>query len=654
MASYRRSFNFRNGVQVDEDNFIVNSSGLVGIGTSVPTEFLDVRGNAVISGTLTVDKLVSSNTQNTNGQFDRINVGITSITSGIIKASTGVITYYGDGGSLLNLPTSQWVDADVGLGFTSIYAQGNVGIATTDPRFVLQIGGNNNVISFVDGVGFDRKGGVVATGVVTAKSFVGYGSELSLIDASNIDLGTLDNARLPSNISVTGSITAGSEFNGNLIGIANTANSITRTSNIFVNSINSGFSTSGISTITNKLHVEGSVGVGTLNPNADIHVRKTGSSTIQITSDGSNPARITFGRNVTASTNNGQIQYGNTNLTYQDSTETSVDIINYSTGNYNSYLHLGSAGINTGSFNWIYGQSLARLMTLTYGGRLGLGVTNPSNTLHVVGTSTVTGDSYFGGNVYLAGGITPSTISVTNNAIFNGKVGISTNNPSYSFQIGREPIYSDGGIGINARGEVYSAGIITARSFVGYGSDITLINPANISSGTYSNNLVINSTGNFNISGIITATRFSGDGSTLTNLDSSNISSGTIGGSVNVNTSGVITATRFAGDGSTLTSLNASNISSGTIGGSVNVNTTGTVTATSFSGNGSNLTALTASNVTGSLNDVDNITTVGIVTAELGFTSGIGTAVVISTIGNKLRFTVNGVGYAEITLSPIP
>ena len=43
MANYRKSFNFRNGVQVDNDNFIVDANGLVGIGTSVPSEFLDVR-----------------------------------------------------------------------------------------------------------------------------------------------------------------------------------------------------------------------------------------------------------------------------------------------------------------------------------------------------------------------------------------------------------------------------------------------------------------------------------------------------------------------------------------------------------------------------------------------------------------------------------
>ena len=32
MANINKSFNFRNGVQVDEDNFLVNSLGLVGIG----------------------------------------------------------------------------------------------------------------------------------------------------------------------------------------------------------------------------------------------------------------------------------------------------------------------------------------------------------------------------------------------------------------------------------------------------------------------------------------------------------------------------------------------------------------------------------------------------------------------------------------------
>ena len=45
MANIKKNFNFRNGVQVDDDNLLVTSTGLVGIGTTVPTESLDVRGN---------------------------------------------------------------------------------------------------------------------------------------------------------------------------------------------------------------------------------------------------------------------------------------------------------------------------------------------------------------------------------------------------------------------------------------------------------------------------------------------------------------------------------------------------------------------------------------------------------------------------------
>ena len=38
MANIKKSFNFRNGVQVDDDNLKVSSTGLVGIGTTVPQE----------------------------------------------------------------------------------------------------------------------------------------------------------------------------------------------------------------------------------------------------------------------------------------------------------------------------------------------------------------------------------------------------------------------------------------------------------------------------------------------------------------------------------------------------------------------------------------------------------------------------------------
>ena len=57
MANIRKQFNFRNGVQVDDDNLIASSTGLVGIGTSIPTQTLDVRGDVSVTGFATANEL---------------------------------------------------------------------------------------------------------------------------------------------------------------------------------------------------------------------------------------------------------------------------------------------------------------------------------------------------------------------------------------------------------------------------------------------------------------------------------------------------------------------------------------------------------------------------------------------------------------------
>ena len=164
MASIRKSFSFRNGVQVDEDNFIVNANGLVGIGTSVPSEFLDVRGTAKVVGLVTASDLFISGVST----ITEIQVGsaITIGNSGVITA----VSFKGDGSTLSNLPTSQWEDVNLGLGFTSIYAIGNVGIATTDPRQSFQVGGDPSATGKI-GVGINSIGNIRASGIVTATSY---------------------------------------------------------------------------------------------------------------------------------------------------------------------------------------------------------------------------------------------------------------------------------------------------------------------------------------------------------------------------------------------------------------------------------------------------------------------------------------------------
>ena len=477
MANIRKTFNFRNGVQVDDDNLIVNPLGLVGVGTTVPTESLDVRGNLKVVGSINATDITTNSIS--VGVITASSVvatafsgGRVSIVSGIVTASSGVVTYYGDGARLSNLPTSQWLDINVGLGFTSIYAQGFVGVSTNDPRYAFQVGGTNNLGTFASGVGIDSTGNIRATGIITASKFVGIGSDLTLLNASNISSGTIGTDRiptlrtdqLPSNITVSGIITASSGFSGNITGnvtgnltgnvtgnltgnvtgIASTARTLTGSPDISVSNITAigiaastsftiGVSTSatvhiGLGGTAISLLSSARLGIGTTTPTTDIQILKDNNVEVQFISRGG-VSQISIGQTINppvgAALSVGLIRYGNS--------PKSFDIANNDSGDINLYLHAGPAGINTGRFKWIYGQTFQELMSLSYDGYLGIGITNPSHKLHVVGTSTVTSDSYVGGNLNVSGTIT-GTLTLPNPAPvnINSTTGIST---TYNLQV---------------------------------------------------------------------------------------------------------------------------------------------------------------------------------------------------------------------------
>ena len=482
MANIRKSFNFKNGVAVDDDDLIVRGS-LVGIGTSVPSEILDVRGTLKVVGTTTTRDLFSVGI----ATFKELTIAGTAITmnrSGIITAKE----FYGNGATLLNLPTSQWQDVDVGLGFTSIYAVGNIGIATRDPRYVLHVG-QVNLWQAGDlskaGIGINSQGGVISSGIMTAFSFVGFGSNLQLIDADNIDLGTLDNDRLPiirndrfaPNINISGIITAGDKFSGvllgDVVGIASTALGLSGNPDIYVGFISATSirATSieitgdvanpipGISTIGGRLDIglggtaftvnsNRRVGIGVSQPTKNLQIDNRIDTFVEVASSVSGPAIIAIGSSITGGTGNlaGFLRYGDTPGEF--------DIYNKSPGNFNFLLHAGNAGINTQRFNWLNGQTFANLMSLTYDGRLGIGLTNPARNLHVVGTSTVTGNAFFGGNVFTNG-----TITVQGTIL-----GDPTSTLTQNLYV------TSGAIGKNNKGRIEGNLTLTQNSSVGIGT----------------------------------------------------------------------------------------------------------------------------------------------------------------------------------------
>ena len=411
MANIRKSFNLRSGVQVDEDNLLVNSVGNVGLGTTVPTETLDVRGNIKSVGVVTaIGGYISGGLESVGVSTFSGNVHVGSAITAY--PSTGIISatsFRGDGALLLNIPTSQWTDYDPGLGYTSIYNEGFVGIATTNPSFTLQIGGNSDLTNFQNGVGINSSGNIVVTGIVTAGVLKGEGSDITSLNASNIKSGIVSNAYLQAGYEFSGILTA-SQFKGNVlgdvVGFATTARDLVDGLDLSFGSFTSDNAQIGILTVTGLLIAPTDpIGVGTTAPQANIHVKKAGISSIQISSD-ANESILTLSRGIDQQGTAGAIKFGNESAAYPYSESNDLDIINYTTGSINSYLHAGAAGINTGGFFWLKGKNTSQLMTLTYDGTLGLGVTIPVNTLHVVGTSTVTSNSFIGNNLTVKGNTT--------------------------------------------------------------------------------------------------------------------------------------------------------------------------------------------------------------------------------------------------------
>ena len=487
MANIKKSFNFRNGVQVDEDNLLVTPTGLVGIGTTVPSEALDIVGNVIVSGvTSTTLAQAGILTVTTLNYTEIIGSGI-SITSGVVTSTGGggIVTFFGDGQYLQNLPTTEFVSSSTGIALTSQ----NCGIGTTNAISTLQVGGDPNTQP--EGVGISSYGHIKVTGIVTATSFVGpltgavtgnvignltgnvtgnvsgnagtatlADDAVKLQTARNIagvpfdgsadislpgvnSSGSQNTSGTAANLSGSPNITvSGIDLNGNLdvsgtTILGNTIEGVSGENKIpslyanlnalpnpgtyhglfahvhatgkgyfshaggwyeLVNVENNG--TVGTSTETYSI---GSLSVGTNSPANDVHIRKTGDTELQITSD-TGTAGITVGRESGVNnTNNAEFRYGLVSSGSPYSSAQSLDIINYGTGNFNYHLSANNPSGAEGDFHWHKGSNNVRLMTLTKGGNLGIGVTQPQERLTVSGVCTVTANSFVGGNFDVSG-----------------------------------------------------------------------------------------------------------------------------------------------------------------------------------------------------------------------------------------------------------
>ena len=659
MANIRKTFNFREGVKVD-DSVLVVAGQRVGIGSTVPTKVLDIKGDVISSGQITVSKLVVSGVST----FSDVNIG-TGIT---IQASSGIITankFFGDGATLSNLPTSQWTDTDIGLGFTSIYNEGNVGVGTTDPRSTFQVGSNPNTAGKNGVIISKTSGDIKSSGIITASSFVGVGSELTNILSGNIT-GSVANADIAGfaqtagiatvaqgltgtpNISVTDIAATGASFSGvvtattfvgALSGNANTS-TVTSTLDPSTNYTigNTKILSAGIGSFV-------SAGIGLTNPATDLQIYNA------------NNAVITLGRATSVTGNNGAISFGKVDGSFPYSGETSLDILNYGTGNFNFYLEAGSVGGDVGDFHWHRRGNFARLMTLTHGGSLGIGNTQPVNTLHVVGTSTVTSNSFVGGNLNVVGNsavtgtLTAGTLSISNlSANLTGNVTGNVNATSglstfTNLKVTQDTeLQNNVGIGTTVRTEFRVAinpedgnrvfvevdggiGIKTTDSLSGI--DINALQASaifsNIGIGTTVADTAVVDFADAGKIGVTTTNRFMLPPK-ITSAERSaifSVKSGAFIYNTSTNRLEVYNGTTWVGVSSNISSAGINNVVEDTtpeLGGNLNLNSkyitgsggasiTGVVTATTFSGSAASLTSIPAGQLTGTVLDA-RLTTV--------------------------------------------
>tara|TARA_B100001093_G_scaffold276092_1_gene263855 strand:+ start:181 stop:2247 length:2067 start_codon:yes stop_codon:yes gene_type:complete len=509
MSNYTKSFNFRNGVQVDDDNFVISPSGLVGIGTTQPSKSLDVFGDTRVSG-------MSS--------FNHVDVvGILTVGSNItIDAATGIISatsFSGNvsgAGGIVAIATEGWVQ-NVG----ALTTDAKVGIKTDNPEFDFQVGSNpesgigigvtdgdifisgltttrnlfvSGVTTFkggVDGLDLINISGIASlstltvSGVSTFSNLIDLNSDLSVIGDSTLN-GAIDvnggaNISGGSGLIVSGgsSISGGATITGDLrvsgfttflanaritgggglqvdghseLDNINVAGFSTFVQNVVVGSgATVGFGNSVFFTDNSKAIFGDSGDLNIYHDGVNSYIQDAGAGQLRFFSDdyvfynaagneniarfiqdGSvelyhndekrfettglgasvygqlDVARLNGGTS-SLSTHFGSLVYGNESGGRPYSTRRSLDLVNEDSGNINFYLNANNIGVNTGDFHWHKKFNNGQLMTLTNTGKLGIGVTLPTEKLHVSGGATITDNSFFSSDVLIEGNLNVNT-----------------------------------------------------------------------------------------------------------------------------------------------------------------------------------------------------------------------------------------------------
>tara|TARA_S200000501_G_scaffold94295_1_gene87596 strand:+ start:13525 stop:15534 length:2010 start_codon:yes stop_codon:yes gene_type:complete len=475
MANYNKSFNFRNGVQVDNNNFVVNANGLVGIGTSIPSTFLDVHGNSELRGDVTVSGeinasgLVTSTQLYVNGQSElegQLDVtGITTFGSSVSVGSSitigtgvtiegsngqatfiGVVTaskFVGDGGSLSNIigfSTQAWIlDRAINAidPLSGLATVTSIGIGTTQANalYDLVIGQDPN--DSKEGISFDGStGNIRSSGIITATTFSG-----PLTGAVTGSVTGNVTGDVTGNISgVAGTFLYSDTTNLEVTGLSTFTGAIDANGNLDVDGYTEldDLNVSGISTFIGLLNAKGDVSLGDISTDTILVGARFNSHLIPKTDDSRDLGSSALqwkdlylsgvSSSATLRVNQGFAEIINTTGVSTVSIGQSVGVGNSSAG-----LRFGNPSKNFDIINYDNGNVNTFIdlnevglstgnfrwihknsnvrMTLTYDGNLGIGEPSPEHKLHVAGISTFEGAAHFESGVTVDGTLTAQNFS---------------------------------------------------------------------------------------------------------------------------------------------------------------------------------------------------------------------------------------------------
>lgn len=319
------------------------------------------------------------------------------------------------------------------------YSSGNVGIGTSNPKVSLDVYGTS-AIKVPVGLTSQRPDSNIGSGMLrynsTTQQFEGYGNSNwgslgGLIDVGQTTYATAENFPGANNKQLRFFTSNIERMRIESNGIINVSSHILPTSNIAYDLGSSNFR-------FRDLYLSGNtINLGNTLISAD-------SITSNITfTDKNNP---TISRSLTAPT------------------------VNLVSGSYSGNLNITPTG-NLSMFT----NSIERL-SVTNSGNLGIGVTNPSAKLQVIGDGNISTNLTVGGTLGITGLSTLSTLNVsgaTNLVTSSGNVGIGTNAPAVKLHINS----TDGiiiPVGTTAQRPTASTGMLryntTSSTFEGYGT----------------------------------------------------------------------------------------------------------------------------------------------------------------------------------------